>query len=101
MNRLSCRIAALALVALCGVARVQAQAPAAPQFGDVGPETRSWVQLQTGNTAASPAERPMPGDIAEKVYQRHADSFARPIPESLGRQSFNEEGGGSGGGPGN
>lgn len=94
MNRPSSRITALAFVALCGAASVQAQAPAAPRFEDVGPETRSWVQLQTGNTAASPADRPMPGDIAEKVYQRHADSFAQPIPESLGRQSFTEEGGG-------
>jgi hypothetical protein len=40
----------------------------------------------------------MPGDIAEQVYKRHADSFAHPIPEELGRESFvGGSGGGSGG----
>lgn len=75
---------------------VAAVAPLHADEAPVGPETRAWVDLQVGGTAASAAERPLPGDIAEKIYQRHADSFAHPIPESLGRDSF--VGGGGGGG---
>lgn len=83
------RLLAVVLLAVAGSVRADAEAP-------VGPETRAWVDLQTSNTAASPVARPMPGDIAEKVYQRHADSFAQPIPESLGRDSFVSESGGGG-----
>jgi hypothetical protein len=83
------RLLAVAVLVVTGSVRAAEEAP-------IGPETRAWVDLQTSNTAASPVARPMPGDIAEKVYQRHADSFAQPIPESLGRDSF--VGGGDGGG---
>jgi hypothetical protein len=64
----------------------------------VGPETRAWVDLQTSGGAASPVARPMPGDIAERVYQRHADSFAHPIPETLRQDSFSSGGSSSSGG---
>ena len=58
-----------------------------------GADTREWIDLQTGGSAASPEARPMPGDIAQKTYQRYADSFAQPIPEKLGRESFIDAGG--------
>ena len=89
--------AAALLLSLPGVLMAQQQ-QTAPSPEALGPETRAWVDLQTGGSAASQTARPMPGDIAERVYQRHADSFAHPIPESLGRESF--VGGGSGGGGG-
>lgn len=82
------------LTAVAGGAHAQGNAGAAPDPEEVGAGTRAWVDLQTGGTAASPVERPMPGDIATRVYQRHADSFAKPIPDSLGRESFVGEGGG-------
>ena len=87
---------ALMMLSLPGVLAAQHEGATATTEA-VGPETRAWVELQTGGTAASSAARPMPGDIAERVYQRHANSFARPIPDTLGRQGFVEEGGGGGG----
>lgn len=58
----------------------------------VGTETRGWLEMQAGNASASAVERPMPGDIAAKTYQRYSDSFARPIPDQLGRQAFVSDG---------
>lgn len=86
---------ALMMLSLPGVVAAQQQT-ATGAAGAVGPETRAWVDLQASGTAASSAARPMPGDIAERVYQRHADSFAHPIPESLGREGFVEQGSGGG-----
>ena len=85
------RILAATLLLLAGPAHAQESAPS-PEA--VGPETRSWVDLQTGGSVASTVDRPMPGDIATRVYQRHADSFAKPIPDSLGREAFVGDGGG-------
>lgn len=59
----------------------------------VGTHTRNWVQLQTSGTAASPVERTMPGDIADKTYDRFANSFTHPIPEKFEREKFTEDGG--------
>lgn len=90
--------AALMLLSLPGVLAAQQASDGSSPSETVGPETRAWVELQTSGTAASSAARPMPGDIAERVYQRHADSFAHPIPEALSRDSFVGESGGGGGG---
>lgn len=89
--------AALMLLSLPGVLAAQQESGTAPSEA-VGPETRAWVDLQTQGAVASPVARPMPGDIAERVYQRHADSFAHPIPETLSRESFVGGSGGGGGG---
>lgn len=92
--------AALVVLSLPGLVAAEQEGGAAPS-GAVGPETRAWIELQTSGTAASPTARPMPGDVAERVYKRHADSFAHPIPEELSRESFiggNGGGGGSSGG---
>jgi hypothetical protein len=61
----------------------------------VGTRTQAWVQLQTSGTAASPVERTTPGDIADKTYDRYANSFTHPIPEKFEREKFTESGGGS------
>lgn len=63
----------------------------------LGPDARAWTGLQVSGQAASPAERPLPGDIAEKTYERYANSFAQPIPEALRRDSFSTSGGSSSG----
>lgn len=49
---------------------------------------QAWLDLQVSGSAASPDERPMPGEIADKVYQRYVESFTQPIPESLKRDNF-------------
>lgn len=91
MNRSAPRFAVFSALLVLSVA-VRADDP--PSSAEaVGPETRTWLQLQTGNTAASATERPMPGDVAERVYKRHADSFAKPIPDTFIRESFNSNGG--------
>ncbi|MGQ0699085.1 MAG: DUF3613 domain-containing protein [Panacagrimonas sp.] len=59
----------------------------------LGAETRSWTDLQTSNASASAVPRPMSGDIAERVYDRYANSYSYPIPEQLGREGFVTEGG--------
>ena len=59
----------------------------------VGTRTNAWLELQTSGTAASPAERPLPGDIADKTYERYANSFTYPIPEKFEREKFTEDGG--------
>lgn len=66
-----------------------AQQSAAPAEGSA----RAWVELQKGGTAASPVARPMPGDLAERTYDRYAESFSHPIPETLKREGFLESGG--------
>lgn len=81
-------------VALLGVlalgAAHAAEAPVPEQT-----DTQAWLNLQASGSAAPQDERPMPGEIADKVYQRYVDSFGRPIPESLKRDSFATSGGDS------
>lgn len=60
----------------------------------VGTETRAWLDFQKGGTAASPAERSLPGEIADRQFERYANSFSQPIPETFERDSFVSEGGG-------
>jgi len=74
------------LLALCAsLAQAQAEAPAAAP-ARVGDDTRVWLQLQGSGIAAAP-ERPMSGEVADKVYKRYVESFARPIPEHFQRES--------------
>lgn len=58
----------------------------------VGEQTRSWLELQASGAQASAAERPMQGEVAERVYQRYLDSFTHPIPERFPREAFTDEG---------
>ena len=62
----------------------------------LGEESKAWIDLQKSGTQASGAPRPMPGDIADKVYQRYADSFKQPIPAEFKRQSTGDSGDASG-----
>lgn len=49
----------------------------------VGQQTRSALELQRSGQAASPTERPMSGEVAERTHQRYVESFSHPIPESF------------------
>ncbi len=62
-----------------------------------GAETRAWVDLQASGSAAVGEARPMPGEVADVVYQRYVNSFKHPIPAQFPRTSGGESGGGSGG----
>lgn len=53
----------------------------------LGAESKAWVELQKSGKQASPVPKPMPGEIADNVYQRYADSFKQPIPAEFKRQS--------------
>lgn len=61
----------------------------------VGAETRAWLDLQARGTQASPVERPLPGEIAERSYQRYVKSFEQPIPATFDREQFVSGSGGS------
>lgn len=65
-----------------------------PQAARVGDDTRAWLDLQAGGNAADGAARPMPGEVADKVYQRYVDSFENRIPDEFSRESFVSSGGG-------
>lgn len=58
----------------------------------IGDQTRDWLELQASGAQASEAERPMTGELAERVYQRYLDSFSHPIPEQFAREAFTSDG---------
>ena len=62
----------------------------------LGAETRAWVELQQSGQQASGAPRPMPGEMADSVYQRYLESFKQPIPAEFKRQSASETGNANG-----
>ena len=96
MNRLPvCAALLLLSLSLPLSAVAQQQPPPAEETEDAGMQTRSWVELQVSNNAALGAARPMPGEVADQVYQRYLKSFAHPIPEYFERDKFVQ--GGSGG----
>lgn len=61
----------------------------------LGEEVRAWTDLQRNGIASVREARPMPGEVADKVYERYLQSFATPIPKSFERENF--VGGSSGG----
>lgn len=63
-----------------------------------GTETRAWIDLQKSGKSSATDSRPMPGEVAGKVYDRYVKSFDHPIPETYSRESFVSSGSGSGGG---
>ncbi|TJY56705.1 DUF3613 domain-containing protein [Sinimarinibacterium sp. CAU 1509] len=75
--------AALALASATAWAADDAQA--LPQIGD---STRAWLELQSSGNASLGAVRPMPGEVAEKVYQRYLKSFEKEIPDKFDREQF-------------
>ncbi|MBA4283932.1 MAG: hypothetical protein C0434_00165 [Xanthomonadaceae bacterium] len=71
------------------IAPASSTASSATGFGS---SARSWVDLQAGGSAASVTARPLPGDAATNAYERYANSFKHPIPESFKRESFSADG---------
>lgn len=66
--------------------------------GSIGAGTRSWLDLQVSGAASVNEPRPMPGEVATRVYGRYLKSFTYPIPQMFPRQSFvGSTGGGSSG----
>jgi hypothetical protein len=61
---------------------------------EFGADTRAWLDLQKSGSAAYGSARPMPGEVAEKVYERYLKSFSQPIPDQFRRDRFVEGGGG-------
>ena len=65
----------------------------------LGDEVRAWTDLQKSGQASDSKVQAMPGEIADKVYERYQKTFETPIPETFSRESFvgGSGGGGSGG----
>jgi len=61
----------------------------------LGDEVHAWTDLQKSGAASNKTPQPMPGEIADKVYDRYLKTFDYSIPQAFGRDSF--VGGGSGG----
>ncbi|MDO9453989.1 MAG: DUF3613 domain-containing protein [Stagnimonas sp.] len=84
------------LLAFAVTAALPFAAGAADVEKPIGDQTQAWVKLQQSGKQASGAPRPMPGEIADNVYQRYVDSFKQPIPAEFKRQSTGDSGNGSG-----
>lgn len=56
----------------------------------MGTDARQWVDLQISGEAAERSPDGMPGEIAERVWQRYVESFSHPIPEKFEREGFVE-----------
>lgn len=78
-----------AALALCLPLAAAAAEPVKP----LGAEARAWVQLQQDGKQAAPGPRAQPGEIADHVYQRYADSFKQPVPAEFKRQPAGDAGG--------
>jgi hypothetical protein len=77
----------LALVAAPVGAAAEASAAAMKSApGDVGGETRTWLELQRSGQAAAP-ERSVSGVVASRVYKRYLDSFDHPLPAFFEREA--------------
>ena len=57
-----------------------------------GEDARKWVDLQVSGDAAERSPDGMPGEIAERGWQRYVESFSHPIPERFEREGFVEGG---------
>jgi len=75
---------------------VVARAEDATSKTSIGAESDAWLELQKSGAAASTVERPLPGELADRSYDRYAETFTHPIPDSLVRDSFISDGGGGG-----
>ena len=50
-----------------------------------GDQVRAWVEVQKSPENKAPP-RGLPGEAADRVYQRYLQSFTRPIPERFERE---------------
>jgi len=55
-----------------------------------GDQTRAWMELQKSPQNKAPPQG-MPGEAADRVYQRYLQSFTRPIPERFERDRVNSD----------
>jgi hypothetical protein len=62
----------------------------------LGDEVRAWTDLQKSGVASTPTVQPIPGEVADKVYDRYLKTFDYPIPQAFERTTMT--GGGSGNG---
>lgn len=60
----------------------------APREPAVGDDTRTWLEYQESGRAAPADVRPIPGEVADKIYQRYLNSFDNKIPERYEREKF-------------
>ncbi|MFC4251059.1 DUF3613 domain-containing protein [Sinimarinibacterium flocculans] len=74
---------------------MQVAVAAEPQTAPVGTDTRAWLQLQASGNASKGELRPMPGEVADKVYDRYLQSFDNQIPDEFERETFVSGGSGS------
>ncbi|ROH92981.1 DUF3613 domain-containing protein [Stagnimonas aquatica] len=58
----------------------------------LGADSHAWIDLQASGSAAAGAVRPLPGEVADAIYQRYLDSFKHPIPEQFTRESAGSQG---------
>ena len=88
------RPAIIVSIAALAFSLFPAVAPAAEEAAgsapEAGTETRNLLELQRSGQSASDTERPLSGDVAQRVNKRYAESFSQPIPKSLSaeEQSF-------------
>lgn len=75
-------------------------APANSLTDSSGAETRAWIDLQASGSAAVGDARPMPGEVADAVYQRYVNSFKQPIPAQFQRSGSENSDSGAGAGSG-
>ncbi|MBI2383566.1 MAG: DUF3613 domain-containing protein [Gammaproteobacteria bacterium] len=73
------------------VASLFSCAAQAAEPAPLGRQTAKWLDLQRSNHAALGAARPLPGDAADRIYQRYLKSFSHPVPESYNRKRFVEQ----------
>lgn len=66
-----------------------------PAPAPLGTDTRAWLQLQASGNASKGELRPMPGEVADKVYDRYLQSFDNQIPDEFERETFVSGGSGS------
>jgi hypothetical protein len=74
-------------------AAADSSAPA--QDGAFGSQTRLWLDTQISGANSVTEERPMPGEVATRVYQRYLNSFTYPIPQRFTSDSFKSTGTGA------
>ena len=55
-----------------------------------GDQARAWLELQKSPQNKAPPQG-LPGEAADRVYQRYLQSFARPIPERFDRDRVNAD----------
>ncbi|HEX4871527.1 MAG TPA: DUF3613 domain-containing protein [Nevskiaceae bacterium] len=77
------------LVLLLVSASLSAAEPVARANPEIGVQTQRWLELQNSNNAAQGTARPLPGEVADAIYERYVNSFRHPIPVQFERESFN------------